>query len=306
VDIGGTSTRIVGGCGTARFLDRVIPTASWRIRETAADAAALVHLVRDAADQSDPAVLVIGAHGCDSDLERLRFQQAVAAETRAVVLVLNDAELLLPASGVEQGIALIAGTGSIAVARQADASMLTAGGWGWFLGDEGSASGLVREAARAVRGAIDAGERPDILAALLSEALGLADITGIGKALVARGSAVAIGSLVPLVFDAERRGSRIAAAVIEEGGAALAALVLRLIGRGATGNSVVLGGGVLTAQPSLMDAFRRALAASAPSWTARLVPAAPVEGALSLARRILARDVPANLPPPCAAGEGWR
>src|SRR5262249_58991441 len=74
------------------------------------------------------------------------------AEDRAVVLdwasrtnlagsveVVADAELLLAAGTPEGwGLALVAGTGSIAYGRTADGRVERAGGWGWLLGDEGS------------------------------------------------------------------------------------------------------------------------------------------------------------------------
>ena len=53
---------------------------------------------------------------------------------------------------------MVSGTGSIGVARDADRNLVIAGGWGWILGDEGGASGIVREAVRAVLAAIDPGE----------------------------------------------------------------------------------------------------------------------------------------------------
>ena len=67
--------------------------------------------------------------------------------------VVNDAELMVPAAGYFGGIGVVSGTGSIAVARTAEGHMLAAGGWGWILGDEGSAPALVREAAKAIRDA---------------------------------------------------------------------------------------------------------------------------------------------------------
>ncbi len=54
----------------------------------------------------------------------------------------------VPAAGYADGIGVVSGTGSIAVARTAEGRMLAAGGWGWILGDEGSAPALVREAAQ--------------------------------------------------------------------------------------------------------------------------------------------------------------
>jgi len=56
----------------------------------------------------------------------------------------------------------------VAVGRDTEGAAVYVGGWGWCFGDEGSAAGLVREAAKASLAARDRGERPDLLAALLS------------------------------------------------------------------------------------------------------------------------------------------
>ncbi|MEP7457707.1 BadF/BadG/BcrA/BcrD ATPase family protein, partial [Phyllobacterium sp. SB3] len=156
-----------------------------------------------------------------------------------VILVLNDSELLLPAAGKDVGISVICGTGSIAVARSHDRRMIAAGGWGWYLGDEGSAAGLVREAARAVRRSLDAGKPMEQLGRSLLQALGIDDPVELGRALGDQGSAAKIGSFVPLVFQAADAGSPLALDVIAQGGNALVALVSRLINRGAPGKDIV-------------------------------------------------------------------
>jgi N-acetylglucosamine kinase-like BadF-type ATPase len=298
VDIGGTKTHLAAVDAGRALNEQVLPTESWRVRRPEEDAVTLAGLARQTLGGAEPEVLVVGAHGCDSAQSCAAFQHLLAGQTTASVLVLNDSELLLPAMGLAEGIAMIAGTGSIAVARGADAAMLTAGGWGWFLGDEGSASGLVREAARAVRAALDRGEPPDALAQALLEALGIDDPILFGRALLREGSAARIGRHAPLVFAAAERGSALAATVIAEAGAALALLVGRLVRRGATGRHVVVGGGVITAQPRLLSAFETALQAAAPGWTSVVLQAPPVAGAVALARRLLRGETVANLPAP--------
>jgi N-acetylglucosamine kinase-like BadF-type ATPase len=65
-------------------------------------------------------------------------------------IVTTDAEIAL--AGVTssgQGIIVIAGTGSIALGRNATGTLARAGGWGYIFGDEGSAFDMVRQALRA-------------------------------------------------------------------------------------------------------------------------------------------------------------
>jgi N-acetylglucosamine kinase-like BadF-type ATPase len=302
VDIGGTKTELLVREGD-RNLTRALSTADWRARANPErDTSALVGALRSLTGDRLPSVLVVGSHGCDTDAECTAFQQRLAARLPGTVLVINDAELLLAASGKETGISVVAGTGSIAVSRGADRHMIAAGGWGWYLGDEGSASGLVREAARAVRSAIDEGRPLESLGRALMAAVGVDNAVELGRSLGERGSAAAIGSLAPLVFAAAESGSAIALQVIEHGGKALATLTIRLLGRGASGSDVVTGGGVITRQPRLFEAFGAALAASAPQLTLGMLQVAPVTGAITLAEKFQAGARPAYLPLPHIGG----
>ncbi|RWX81901.1 N-acetylglucosamine kinase [Neorhizobium lilium] len=304
VDVGGTKTHLLGVAdGIVRF-DVTLATSAWRARIDAdADAAALVAEILRQTAGAAPAILVVGSHGCDSDAECMALQQRLAAILPSVILVLNDSELLLPAAGRQDGICVISGTGSIAVSRDKAGAMMTSGGWGWFLGDEGSASGIVRDAARAIRGSLDRGEALDRLGQSLLAAIGISNPAEISHSLVEEGSAARIGRFSPLVFDAADAGSAIAQTVIDESGRALAETVLRLIERGAQGNIVVAGGGVITRQPRLMRAFSTTLSSMAPGWGIVLLREPPVTGAIVLAGRIARGEAIGRLPQPHADGK---
>ncbi|WP_448061762.1 hypothetical protein [Cellulomonas hominis] len=71
----------------------------------------------------------------------------------------------------------------IAVATTADGGMARAGGWGWVLSDDGSASALVREAARAVLAQADRGAEPEELGRLLLASVGVDSVAGLAHAL---------------------------------------------------------------------------------------------------------------------------
>jgi N-acetylglucosamine kinase-like BadF-type ATPase len=165
--------------------------------------------------------------------------------------------------------------------------MLAAGGWGWILGDEGSAPALVRDAAKAIRGAIDAGDGADPLTDALMAELGTDDPTMLGRLLNDTRSAVIWGRYANAVFAAADAGSRLAQGVIIEGGAALAALVGVIVKRGADAASVVAGGGVIVEQPRLMAAFAAAMKKVSPNSAVVLLREPPVMGALALAERAM-------------------
>ena len=237
-------------------------------------------------------MLVVGAHGCDDQASCQRFQAELSGRSAATVLVVNDAELLVPASGHERGIGLVSGTGSIAVSRKADGTMLVAGGWGWLLGDEGARSDWCgRRCARCGARWIPAWSS-DPLIAVMKDAFGTQDPVAFGSKYLEAGRAAAIGAHVAAVFAAAASGSALARRVVRDGGEALARLAAQLAGRGAVGGRVVAGGGVIAHQPSLADALRDGLSATLPEWQMVLLTAPPVRGALALAGSIATGHAP--------------
>jgi N-acetylglucosamine kinase-like BadF-type ATPase len=203
-------------------------------------------------------------------------------------LVVGDAELLVPAAGLDKGVGLVAGTGSVAVGRLADGSPVQVGGWGAALGDEGGSAGLVREAARAVWAAHDRGEAPDELAQGLTAAFGVTEVPALGAALESATDVSAEwGRHAPVVFAAAERGSRIARSVIADGGRSLAALVVRLAERGVAVDDVVVAGSTVLSQPALYTSFTTSLTECVPGARPRPLRAAPVEGAVALAHALV-------------------
>ena len=289
VDIGGTKTEIRlarrDGTRLVKLRETVLPSRSWRGADAAADAANLLAQVRLLLGDSPVAALGVGAHGCDDDAECETLAAALRARSPLPLRVVNDAELMPLAMGRVGQIGLVAGTGSIAVCRTAEGRMISAGGWGWLIGDDGSAAGLVREAARAVSLALDGGATTeDPLIGLLYHSLGQPELPRLGSTLAGLGTAAAIGAHAPAGFAACDAGSPLAATVIRAGAEALAGLVVNLRARGSTASHVVAGGSVIVAQPPLWQAFATAVARrSGGAVTAHLFQGHPVEGACRLA-----------------------
>lgn len=286
VDIGGTKTHIRWSrAGEDR--DRVLPTENWRRRGNVADGQRLLELLSDTPDGSPIVAIGIGAHGCDTDEDCRAFATTLRRLTETPLAIVNDAELLQLAAGKRGGIGVVVGTGSIAVTRRRDGTMLVAGGWGWILGDEGSAPAIVREAARAVRNSIDLGQRPDELYTALCKSLDADSFAYFGRRLEALGTASAWGEHARAVFDAASAGSKLATAVIRQAAVALAMLVKRLADRGAAADEVVAGGSVVVGQPMLYAMFSEELERILPASRLTLLDAAPVTGAIALAYRTL-------------------
>ena len=86
----------------------------------------------------------------------------------ATIIIQGDASIaFIAAFGTDPGVLLIAGTGSMAIARATDGSMFRVGGWGPQFGDEGSGFWIGREAVRAalrLRDCQGSQEFPEIIA----------------------------------------------------------------------------------------------------------------------------------------------
>src|SRR5260221_4321390 len=98
------------------------------------------------------AAAALGLAGVDHP-EAAAVVQAWTATARLAeaVSVANDATLLLEAGTPDGwGLAVIAGTGSIAFGRSPEGKLDRSGGWGYLLGDEGSAYALALAGTRAV------------------------------------------------------------------------------------------------------------------------------------------------------------
>ncbi|GIH15940.1 sugar kinase [Rugosimonospora africana] len=290
IDVGGTKTHLALGAGNILRSERYVDTTSWRTHSFPHNARGVHRLVVEWLGSDALAwPMAVGAHGCDTTAQCDAFAAELRRYFTGPLRVVNDAELVTAATGLTEGIGVIAGTGAIAVARDARGELLTAGGWGWILGDEGSSAGLIREATRAVLTELDLGGALDPLGRRLMAAFGVTEGAELALAVSTADSAASLGSHAEQVFLAADEGSALAAGVVTQAGQQLALLVDRLAGRGAAAAQIVAGGTVILVQPRLRRAFLDAVREHQPSSVLQFLDRPPVLGALELASR-LGRD----------------
>lgn len=291
IDIGGTKTHVVVAPDDESLQsdsrEIVVPSSTWRraLGDFDADAKGLRELlVTHFGAEVLAGRIVVGAHGCENTAQCRALEDALSALVEGPVLVVNDSELIPPAMGADNAIGVVVGTGSIATARSAGGELVGAGGWGWLLGDEGSAPGLVREAAKAVLYSLDSGGTLDPLVTRLLAAFAAQDGAELALALTETGSAEGWGAHAREIFEAADEGSTLAVGVIQDSGEHLARLVHQLLDRGIPAEAVVAGGSVIQGQPRLQQAFGSALERRGSGVTLTILDRAPVLGALALAR----------------------
>jgi N-acetylglucosamine kinase-like BadF-type ATPase len=160
------------------------------------------------------------------------------------------------ALGLEPGIVVIAGTGSVAFGRDAGGRQARSGGWGPLLGDEGSAYWLACRGLNAVARALDGRGPPTRLTAELlpPAATARADPAGqLRELLRDRANRETIAALAPRVLEAAGRGDAVAAALVASAAEELSALVLAVEGGlgGRDGLPWTWTGGLLAGSASL-------------------------------------------------------
>lgn len=218
----------------------------------------------------------------------------------ARLLTVNDGDLLLAAGTPEGwGIGVISGTGSIAVGRGPDGATSRSSGWGFLMGDEGSAYWVALSALRWIARTSD-GRDPchcndDPLISHVLACFGLERPSDLVSAIYAPGvDRPRLARLAPVVVAAAEERSEAAARILDQASEELAGAVMavaRSLGflKSSRTSSfpLVLAGGFLLATPVVAEALvaRLKLGGVLPS-SITPVPD-PVFGALTLARRAL-------------------
>src|SRR5579872_6349142 len=160
----------------------------------------------------------------------------------------NDAELVLGGLPGAVGIALIAGTGSIALGRDARGTNARSGGWGHIIGDEGSGYDLGRRCLQAGARATDGRGQATLLLELLLKHWKLDSASDmIGKVYNDCDKAT-IAALSALVFAAARDGDEVACGMVEDAARELALVTIAVKNKlDFSGGAVALalGGGLL-------------------------------------------------------------
>lgn len=215
---------------------------------------ALIDHALDEADLDRPVSAGwIGMAGADRPEDRSRFAKALRSRCEELRIT-NDAELVLSGTPDGTGIALIAGTGSIAFARNERGASHRSGGWGHIIGDEGSAYRVAVEGLRAVAAEAD-GRGPvtrltaDMLAWWRADRAALL-IPRIYDPHVKKAD---IAASAPVVVAAAEAGDAVATEILQRAGQELATLVDSLLDRVPfDARPVVAGTGGLLLQTSLV------------------------------------------------------
>jgi N-acetylglucosamine kinase-like BadF-type ATPase len=191
------------------------------------------------------------------------------------------------------GVLTIAGTGSICYGRNSQGTEARAGGYGPVVSDEGSGSWIGREAVRLTMRAHDGGNDPGLLKAILAD-WKLADLT----ALVGHVNQIApaeFAALYPTILRAAEAHDGFALALLRDAAVQLAELTAT-VARRLDVQAIAFMGGVAESSPYLGHAFAEEMRKRMPLCLIREGAVHAAEGALRMAREMIATGGSAREP----------
>lgn len=317
VDGGGTGTSgvMVDGHGRLLAQARVGPLNVQRTRPATLEGR-LRLLTRELfgrarATPRKAAVIYLGLAGAGRDTDALPVQEQVERLGLAEqVVVTSDGRIALEgAFAGGPGVMVSAGTGSVAFGKDPQGRVARSGGWGYLLGDEGSAFDIARRALAASLEAFDGRGPATLLGARINARLGLTQIDDvIPRVYRGRVHPEAVAGLADLVFRAAQEGDQVASGIILAAGRGLGALALSVCRRlDMSGPACLcLVGGLSVRSADLLPAMKAVLREVSP-LTVQQPCLTPVQGAALCALRMSgAKPDPAALMRLWAPLEGRR
>lgn len=132
--------------------------------------------------------------------------------------VIHDGQAVLQAGTPDGwGIAMIAGTGTVAYGANPTGTTAVVGGWGYWFGDEGSAYWLGQTALRAISHAADGRANPTALTAAVLSRLDTQDPREILATLLREGNVRrSIADLADLVCEVAEQQDEVASQIVEQ------------------------------------------------------------------------------------------
>lgn len=208
------------------------------------------------------------------------------------VLIESDARIALEgAFSGEPGIVVISGTGSIVFGKDERDKVYRAGGWGRYIGDEGSGYAIGREAFRAVAKCLDGYGEKTKLVKIFDEKFGLGTQDTIIKAVYEEQFDFA--SVVPMVMETASKGDSVAKKILTHASSDLIELINAVLIKMNKGKKRVskhplaFVGSLLMNDNFYSRKIRSAIKREVPLVSIRNVESSPVVGAALMAIRML-------------------
>ena len=282
--------------------------SNWEIAGIEGAAGALVTAASEALEAAGispdgVATVVLGLAGFDWPSDEARLTElASPIAPGAPRKIVNDAFIALRAGATESwGIAVIAGTGTVAVGRDPVGNEFRTIGEGRTFGDFGDEFDVSELAVAAVADQYTGRGPATMLTDMLCERLGESSVEAMLERLARfapRFRAPELQNLTPMVLAATEAGDLVARTVLERIGEALgeaAGVVARRLNLSNLPVEVVLAGGLFrTPNRYLLDELELGVRRTAPRAEVRLLSSPPVVGAALMAMELAQVPITSN------------
>lgn len=292
VDAGGSHTVAVAMRDGELQPPATGPAASVTIRGIERAAGAIGDAIAAATGSASPDAVVVGVAGAGTERMASALLAALTARfPHSRIEVIDDAQVALRAAvPAGDGIALIAGTGSIAYA-EVGGNAFRAGGFGYLVGDEGSGFTIGAAAVRVALKAAEGRAPSDALTQAVLARIGAAHAREAVASLYSADFPVAnVASFAALVLEQAGAGERSAVKIVQTAALDLFDLVRSIcrIASIAAGKETPLAlcGGLLGENSMLTYLLETRVANEFPHLAILKNPAAPHFGALAQARAL--------------------
>ncbi len=243
------------------------------------------------AEGIEAATIAVAGCAAEASRERLESWAQGQAIAQTVEVVPDTQPILADLPAGEEGIGLIAGTGSSGLALHASGKAELVGGWGYLVDDGGSGFALGRDALRQIFHDADARATPSELTTALLNRTGFETVAEIKAAIYGADDPRGwIASLAPAVIGLAEQDEPSAVAIVSTAADQLATLAENAANRLSGSRQtlpVCLAGGLLASSTFYRDALKtRLMQRGWPAEQVRLAPDGAVGCAL-LAQRLL-------------------
>ncbi len=241
---------------------------------------------------SQVASIALGLTGCPPEGEPRKPVYDIVGEIVSPEQIWIGADYITNLTGASAGgpgVVLVAGGGAISYGITTAGREAIAGGFGYLLGDEGSAFKIGVAAIRAASRAADKRGEPTTLEKIVCDYFEIATIREITRVVYRAGfQRDRISLLTPLVAAAADAGDRVAEEIIASAGESIAEMALGIARQLFSENeqlNVYYTGGVFNIGERLFASIRRVLADGWSNWALLEPRFQPAVGGLILAAR---------------------
>ncbi|MBI3587000.1 MAG: hypothetical protein HY088_07725 [Ignavibacteriales bacterium] len=308
IDGGGTKTAaILADLQGNVIVEETAGASNFQVMGVEKAADVLLNLIRKCCKEADCSVadvqcVVAGLTGAGRDSDKKQISDRLfelAKENRITlnkVVIESDARIALEgAFRGGAGIILIAGTGSIAFAKDLSGAIYRTGGWGRILGDEGGGYAIGRDGLNAVTRHLDGRGKETLLTKLIAKEFGLSSQEKIITAVYREQFDIA--SVAPLVIEAAQKEDAECARLLNKATFELSEHVRALIKKIEKSSRVVRKiplafiGSVITSDTVFTKILANKITFSLPQISIVKAQTSPVHGAVLMAIQTLKETV---------------